>query len=217
MKDLTKIVFIIDRSGSMQSVKDDAIGGMNAFIEEQKQQEGEATLSVYQFDDEYETLFENKSIQDAPQLDLRPRNMTALYDAIGKTINNVGSELAALEEAERPDKVLFVIITDGAENASQEFNSSQVKEMIAHQKEKYSWNFIFICSDVSQIDDAYNNLGFTANSVMNMGKSGKSMNKAFANVSSYTSRARSMSTMDYMATISSDEILTDEEKDANED
>ncbi|HEY8559687.1 MAG TPA: vWA domain-containing protein [Pyrinomonadaceae bacterium] len=147
MKNKTDITVILDRSGSMESVKQDTIGGFNSFLSEQQSVEGEASLSLVQFDDQYEVVYEDQSIARADRLTERtfqPRGSTALFDAVGRTINAVGQRLAALAEAERPDKVLLVIMTDGYENASREFSAAQVSEMINHQRRVYSWEFMFI-------------------------------------------------------------------------
>jgi hypothetical protein len=147
MKDKTDITIILDRSGSMSSVKDDTIGGFNNFLSEQQKVEGEASLSLVQFDDQYEVLYIDKDIQAAARLTeetFQPRGMTALYDAVGRTVNATGQRLAALPETERPDSVLLVIMTDGFENASREFSGAQIGEMIRHQQDVYSWQFMFI-------------------------------------------------------------------------
>jgi uncharacterized protein YegL len=147
MKNKTDITIILDRSGSMESVKSDTIGGFNSFLGEQQKVEGEASLSLVQFDDQYEVVYENKDINAADKLSeatFQPRGSTALFDAIGRTINAVGQRLAATPEEERPDKVLFVIMTDGFENASHEFNAAKISEMTNHQRNVYKWEFMFI-------------------------------------------------------------------------
>lgn len=147
MKNKTDITIILDRSGSMESVKQDTIGGFNNFLSEQQKVEGEASLSLVQFDDQYEVVYEDKDIQTAARLTeatFQPRGSTALFDAIGRTINSVGRRLAALPEDQRPDSVLLVIMTDGFENASREFTAAKVGEMIKHQRDVYSWEFMFI-------------------------------------------------------------------------
>lgn len=147
MKNKTDITIILDRSGSMDSVKDDTIGGFNNFLGEQQQVEGEAVLSLVQFDDQYEVVYLDKDINSAAKLTeatFQPRGMTALFDAVGRTINSVGNRLASTAEEERPDKVLFVIMTDGFENASHEFAASKISEMINHQRNVYKWEFMFI-------------------------------------------------------------------------
>jgi hypothetical protein len=147
MKNKTDITIILDRSGSMQSVKDDTIGGFNNFLSEQQKVEGEASLSLVQFDDQYEVVYEDKDIHAAERLTeatFQPRGSTALFDAVGTTINSVGRRLAALAEEMRPDKVLLVIMTDGFENASHEFTAAKISEMINHQHNVYKWEFMFI-------------------------------------------------------------------------
>lgn len=147
MKDKTDITIILDRSGSMNSVKDDTIGGFNSFVEEQQKVAGEAVLSLVQFDDQYDVVYLDKDINSADKLTnetFQPRGMTALFDAVGRTINSVGKRLALVSENDRPNKVLFVIMTDGFENASVEYNAAQVSEMIKTQRNVYSWEFMFI-------------------------------------------------------------------------
>jgi len=168
-KGFCEIVCIIDRSGSMEDVKEDAIGGFNTFIEKQKKIEGEASVTFIQFDDKYEIVYENKMLKDVPLLDNNtyiPRGWTALLDAIGKTINSVGERLLKTDEKDRPEKVIFVILTDGYENWSKEFTRDKIFEMITHQKEKYSWEFIFIAADQDAIatGTAY---GFAAKDCIN--------------------------------------------------
>ncbi len=146
-RDLTDINIVVDRSGSMNSIKDDTIGGFNAFLKTQQEMTGEAVISLHRFDDIYETVYEAINIKDAPKLDntnFVPRGNTALLDAIGRTINSTGTRLAKLDESQRPDKVIFVIITDGHENASKEFTNEVVANLIKHQTEVYSWQFLYI-------------------------------------------------------------------------
>ena len=143
----THISIVLDRSGSMESVKADTIGGFNAFLQEQKTAPGEATLTLAQFDNEYD-LLENfapieivKPLTDTTYV---PRGSTALLDAIGRTIVDIGARLASLPEDARPSHVLFVILTDGEENASHEFTRPKIFEMISHQRDAYAWEFVFI-------------------------------------------------------------------------
>ena len=148
MKDnLTDISVVLDRSGSMEMVKSDTIGGFNAFVESQKKADGDATLTLAQFDNVYDVIHEAVDIQSVPELTdttFVPRGMTALLDAIGRTINSTGARLKAMDEADRPGKVIFVILTDGAENASREFTRGMVNEMIKTQTEQYNWDFVFL-------------------------------------------------------------------------
>jgi Mg-chelatase subunit ChlD len=145
--DAIDITIVLDRSGSMASVREDTIGGFNSFLEEQKAVPGSAALTLVQFDDQYEVLYEGRRLQDVPLLSAQtfvPRGSTALLDAIGRTVYATGIRLAAQPEHERPGKVLFVIMTDGEENASREFSRRQVFDMLTHQHEKYQWEVVFI-------------------------------------------------------------------------
>ena len=141
----TKVVFVVDRSGSMSSIAKDMEGGFKSFIEDQKKNNvGQCDVSLYQFDTQYDVVFENRDIQSELKYTLIPRGSTAMNDAIGRTINTVGETLAKMNEADRPDRVLFVIVTDGEENASKEFTTKQVKELIDRQSNEYNWTFTYL-------------------------------------------------------------------------
>jgi hypothetical protein len=144
--DSTYIAVVLDRSGSMSSVKQATIDGFNEFVNKQKQVPGECRLMLTQFDDVYEMVF-NRPIAEVQPLDdqsYHPRGMTALHDAIGKTIHDVGKTLAAMPEADRPARVLVAIITDGGENSSKEFHQKQIADLVQQQQDQYSWIFVFI-------------------------------------------------------------------------
>lgn len=139
----------------MGTVKDDTIGGVNEFVRSQKKVPGDADFTLVQFDDVYEVLQSSVPIRDARELTnetYQPRNSTALLDAIGRTINSTGDRLGKMSESDRPEKVVFVVITDGHENASKEFNRSQIFDMIKHQREVYKWEFVFIGANQDAID-----------------------------------------------------------------
>jgi Mg-chelatase subunit ChlD len=152
--DLTDITLVIDRSGSMAQVREDAEGGVNSFIAQQAQQPGEALLTLVQFDTEYEFLHRGVPIAQAPPYQLVPRGMTALLDAIGRAINETGERLAKMDEADRPGLVVFVVMTDGLENSSKEFSRDAIKKMIEHQQEKYHWQFTFLGADQDAFAEA---------------------------------------------------------------
>jgi hypothetical protein len=142
----TRIAIILDRSGSMQSVREATISGFNQFIRSQREQPGEVTVKLVQFDDQYDVVFD-KPLADVPELtqDLFvPRGMTALFDAQGRTIVTLGEELAALPESERPSKVIVMTLTDGLENASKQFKLDRLADLIKHQTDVYKWDFIFL-------------------------------------------------------------------------
>lgn len=154
MKDnFVKIVFVIDESGSMSSSRSDVIGGFNEFINDQKKEKaGDVNVSLYTFASTVSTVFNNKNIADAPELTMdnyRPGGSTALNDAVGKAINETGYELAAMPEEERPSVVMMVIMTDGEENNSKKFKSAEIRDMIKHQTDKYSWKFIYLGTDIT--------------------------------------------------------------------
>ena len=156
-KNSTEMVFILDRSGSMQNLTSDTIGGFNSMIENQKNEEGEAFVTTVLFDDNYELLHDHINIQEIKPItnkEYYARGCTALLDAIGKTINSIGSRLSGTLEDDRPDKVIFVITTDGFENASKEFDKKTVKEMIEHQRDKYSWTFMFLGANMDAVSEA---------------------------------------------------------------
>ena len=143
----THIVVILDRSQSMDSVREATINGFNEFLKTQKKLPGEATISLVQFNSTHETTYENKNLLDAPELTeftYIPDGMTAMNDAIGDSINRVGAYLRGQPEHVRPSKILFMILTDGQENSSKRFSGAQVKSMIEHQRGKYSWEFVFM-------------------------------------------------------------------------
>jgi Mg-chelatase subunit ChlD len=142
--DLTDITLVIDRSGSMANIQQDAEGCVNSFIKRQAREPGEALLTIVQFDTEYEFLHKGIAIGDVPEYKLQPRGMTALLDAVGRAINETGERLAAKNEADRPWLVIFVVMTDGQENSSTEFTNSQIKQMIERQLRDYKWHFTFL-------------------------------------------------------------------------
>lgn len=157
MKNYTHISFVLDRSGSMSSIKPDTIGGFNTFLESQKAVPSKATFTLIQFDNEYEVPHQMADIQTVPALTdstFVPRGSTALLDAIGRTINDTGKRLGDMPEAERPEKVLFVILTDGFENASREFTNNKINDMITHQRDKYGWEFVFLGANQDAIATA---------------------------------------------------------------
>jgi len=147
---LTEIIFLLDRSGSMGGLESDTIGGFNAFIERQSQLEGETILTAVLFDDKYEILWNgvNAGKVKLTNNEYYVRGSTALLDAVGKTILDVGQRLSKTMEDKKPAKVIFVITTDGLENASREFTYEKVKELIKHQQEKYCWEFIFLGANI---------------------------------------------------------------------
>lgn len=156
-KDLTELVFILDRSGSMSGLERDTIGGYNAMLEKQKKETGEAIITTVLFDDRYELLHDRINLRGiAPITDKEyfVRGSTALLDAVGRTINKIGNVQKHTAEEERAEHVMFVITTDGMENASREFSFEKIRQMIEHQKSKYGWEFIFLGANIDAIGTA---------------------------------------------------------------
>lgn len=169
-KGLTEIICLIDKSGSMNSIKSDTIGGFNAFLDEQRKVKGEARLSLYYFNDQVEEGIAGADLEYVQPLkaeDYKPLGGTALFDAIGKAITDVGWKYHKMAPSERPEKVLFVIITDGEENSSKNYKQHQIKEMVEHQTKKYNWNFIYLGAnqDAFKVGNSFgvqNNVNFAA-------------------------------------------------------
>lgn len=164
----TDITCILDASGSMNRIKKSAIEGFNSFLEEQQQEEAdECSLGVVMFNSTAGELYPSTDVNALEPLTeaLYPcSGGTALYDAVGGAIDSLGARYAAMEEAERPGRVMVVIITDGAENSSQEYTQQQVSEMIEHQQDKYNWKFVFLAANIDAHETADSlNINFSAN------------------------------------------------------
>ena len=153
---LTELIFILDRSGSMAGLESDTIGGFNSLVDKQCQLAGKTLVTAILFDDEYEVLWEGIEAKKAvlTEREYYVRGMTALLDAVGKTILRVGQRLKNTAEEKRPGKVLFVITTDGYENASTEFTYEKVKEMVKHEQEQNQWEFLFIGANIDAAKEA---------------------------------------------------------------
>ncbi len=155
--DLTDITLVLDRSGSMQSVRDATIEAFNGFITSQRTGAGAARVTMIQFDDQYEVLYRDQPIDQASLLTdqtFLPRGSTALLDALGRAMVEAGVRLRETPEAERPGTVLFVTLTDGEENSSHSFNAAQINSMIAEQRDKYAWQFVFLAANQDAIATA---------------------------------------------------------------
>jgi hypothetical protein len=163
--DLTHLYFLLDRSGSMQSIRTDTIGGFGAFIAEQRKQPGECLVTLAQFDDHYDVVYTDRPIDEVPELDLQPRGTTALLDAIGRLVTDAGARLAALPEEERPGTVIVGIMTDGYENASREWTHEAIKALVEQQTKTYKWEFLYLGADQDAIEVG-TSLGVRANRSM---------------------------------------------------
>ena len=156
-KNLTEIVFILDRSGSMAGLEDDTIGGFNSMLQKQKAEDGEARVSTVLFDNVSEVIHDRIDIQRVAPLTRKEyyvRGCTALLDAVGSAIHHIGNVHKYACEEDRPEKTLFVITTDGMENASQRYSYEKLKAMIERQKEKYGWEFIFLGANIDAAKEA---------------------------------------------------------------
>lgn len=154
---LTEIVFILDRSGSMGGLESDTIGGFNAMMAKQRKEQGEAYVSTVLFDHVSEVLYDRIPIDKVPQMtekDYFVRGCTALLDAVGGAIHHIGNVHKYAREGDRPEKTLFVITTDGMENASRYYDYEKVKKMVERQQKKYGWEFIFIGANIDAVETA---------------------------------------------------------------
>lgn len=153
----TELVFILDKSGSMCGLEQDTIGGYNAMLKKQQEEPGEALITTVLFDDQYELLHDRNNIKGLlpiTEKEYQVGGCTALLDAIGKSIQKIVNAQRHIQEEQRPDKVLFVITTDGMENASQEYSYEKIKAMIERQKAEYGWEFIFLGANIDAISTA---------------------------------------------------------------
>lgn len=210
-KDLTELIFILDRSGSMSNLASDTIGGYNSMIEKQRKEPGEAMVTTVLFDDEYKMIYDHIPIKDVPELTHEvyfPRGTTALLDAIGRTVNSVGERLANTPEDERPDQVIVVITTDGLENASREFDRKKIKEMIEHQQSKYSWTFMFLGANMDAVKEA-SNIGIDSSFANTYTNSSAGLNSVYEGVSCSLSAMRSYNSFATSgdAAMSADEVV----------
>ena len=190
--ELTEISIVLDRSGSMASMAKEAIGGFNALLESQQKLPGDARLTLVLFDHEYIVAYDGRPIKDVPPLDEHtyvPRGTTALLDAIGRTVNTIGERLDKTPEANRPGKVLIVILTDGLENASQEFKRNQIYSMIKHQRDKYAWEFIFLGANQDAIQ-AGSLIGIPASNAATFNETPEGVFEAFTAVACATAAYR---------------------------
>ncbi len=154
---ITELVFILDRSGSMSGLEKDTIGGFNSMIEKQRRQDGECYVSTVLFDNVSEVLHDRVKLSEVKPMtedDYTVRGCTALIDAIGGAIHHIGNVHKYARPEDVPEHTLFVITTDGMENASRRYSSEQVKTMIKRQKEKYGWEFLFIGANIDAVETA---------------------------------------------------------------
>ncbi|MGU3499439.1 VWA domain-containing protein [Mycobacterium sp. C31M] len=171
-QNLTLIAFLLDRSGSMQSIKSDVVGGFDAFITEQRAGDGECRVTLAQFDNEYEVVYHAVPVTDVPPLALHPRNSTALLDSMGKLITSTAAEIAALSEDAKPGTVIVAIMTDGLENSSQEWSRPAIKALVEQQTNEFGWEFLYMGADQDAVEVG-RDLGVSADKAVTYGR-GKS-------------------------------------------
>ncbi len=192
MKNHTEIICVLDKSGSMDKIKTDAIGGFNTFLKSQKELKESASLTLALFSNRYNLELDNVSLDEVPELTEKtfsPSGTTALYDSIGRTMNMVGKRLANTDESERPNKILFIILTDGDENASRTFSKEKISEMISHQRDVYNWEFVFLAANQDAMKTA-STISISGGNAMNFGYSSEGVSAAYKNLSSMTGRLR---------------------------
>ena len=168
-QNLTELVFILDRSGSMQGLEGDTIGGFNAMIEKQKKEPGEAFVSTVLFDDQAEVLHDRvtlEKVQPITDKEYYVRGCTALLDAVGGAIHHIGNIHKCSRKEDVPEKTLFIITTDGYENASKRYDYETVRKMIERQKEKYGWEFLFLGANIDAAAEA-KRFGISADRAVN--------------------------------------------------
>lgn len=216
-KGLTEVVFILDRSGSMSGLEADTIGGFNSMIERQKKEEGEALISTVLFDDQTEVLYDRIPVNKVEPMNDRQyyvRGCTALLDAIGGAVRHIANVHKYAREEDRPEKTLFIITTDGMENASHIFDYKKVKSMIEKQKEKYGWEFLFLGANIDAVEVA-GRFGIASNRAINYecDSAGTKLNyKVLSATVSAVRKAKSREETDYVMEACCAPIREDYEK-----
>ena len=190
--ELTEIVGVVDKSASMQSIIDEARSGLKQFVEDQKKAPGRAKLTLVFFDTQHRKVFDGVDVQDVSikDEDYCPSGLTALLDAVGKAIDEVGEILAKTPEEERPGQVIFFILTDGCENSSRDYTRDRVRQMIKTQEDTYNWRFIYLGANQDAFAEA-EALGTTKGVVATFAASGKGVSSAYAGVSAAAMTYRS--------------------------
>lgn len=188
----TSITIIADESGSMLGLREDTINSVNSFIKEQKDVPGEAMFSLCVFNTTNRFVYDFvplDTVKDISYLDYNPAGSTALLDALGSTIDNLGKKLAETKEEDRPSKVLILVITDGQENASHKYSSKKIKEMVEHQKSVYSWEFVFSAANIDSFKEG-GALGFSSNNIMNYDSDARGTHNLYRTISEKTTKYR---------------------------
>lgn len=191
-KNLTELVFILDKSGSMSGLENDTIGGFNSMLQKQKNEAGDALITTVLFDNTYELLHDRvdiKNVNNITKNEYFVGGSTALLDAMGRTINYIGKTIADIDKDNHPSKVIFVIITDGMENSSREFSAKKIKSMVEHQKTKYSWEFIFLGANIDAVKTA-ENIGIDEDRTSNFCADSEGIKLNYSSVCNFVSEMR---------------------------
>ncbi len=187
---LLHICFVLDESGSMYNSIDDVIEGFQKLIDEQKKEKnGECIISLYRFSNTVKKDYIGKPVDEVPRLTYSPWGCTAMNDGVGTAIDEIGKWLSDMDESERPSKNIIVIMTDGKENASKEYDFDVVKKKIKHQEEKYSWTFVYMGTNLQDLRDA-NRLGIKMRSVSDS----RNITANYSYIDTYTKTLRNDST-----------------------
>ncbi len=197
-QNLTELVFILDRSGSMDGLEDDTIGGFNAMLEKQKKEEGKAFVSTILFDDKTEVLHDRlplDRVRPITEEEYYVRGCTALLDAVGGAIHHIGNIHKYARREDRPGRTLFVITTDGMENASRRYTAPQVRRMIERQKARYGWEFLFLGANIDAVETA-GQLGIGADRAVNFHCDSRGTRLNYATVCQAVSAVRSCAPLD---------------------
>ena len=218
-KGLTEIVFILDRSGSMSGLESDTIGGYNSMLDKQKKEEGEAVMSTVLFDDRVEILHDRMKLDDIEKITDKQyyvRGCTALLDAVGGAIHHIGRVQKELPEDEKPEKTLFIITTDGMENASSKYTYEKVKKMVEKKKAKKGWEFVFLGANIDAIEVA-GRFGVAANRAVRYENDAEGSALNFGTMSRMVSLARcSTSAADMSVAFEEDDTLGEIREDYEE-
>lgn len=187
MAGITELVFVLDRSGSMENLTSETIGGYNSLIAKQKKEneDGKVYVTTVLFDDFYDVLYEHEAIDKVQRLtdsEYYARGCTALLDAVGKTIKSVEKNIKNASSDEKPDKVLFVITTDGYENASREYTKAKIKKMISKKQDKDGWKFMFLGANIDAVSEA-DSIGIRRSGAVSPSASAKGVSSSFSAVS----------------------------------
>lgn len=187
----THITFVLDSSGSMSAIEDDTKGGFNAFLEDQRDEEGSATVTLYDFNTNVDLIYEEYPIEDAPKLDddnYTPGGNTALHDALYTAVTETAEQLSGREATNGPDNIIVVVLTDGKENAS-ETHQERVREQVEYRRKEFDWEFLFIGANQDAALTAAS-MGMDENRSLNMSHSGEGTKAAYESTSERISQAR---------------------------